>query len=456
MAYGDEIRAARRKLGWSYTRLILALSQEAQRQGVGIMSDRSLSTALSRWENNRFTPSRFYTGLLSVVLGLPDAGDIAARTSTYARDLDHAVDDLEVLTRWDHDERPIFTSADGLVNSDQVISGYLFAHSLSFDDLRVPSPSLVAGDSVADQIRAAASNLMSVDFEQGGGHVRAALTDYFRGDVVPELRIDRPAAQRCAVYSAAAEVTQLLGWAAYDSGHHSVAMRYFTLGLRLADEAADHLMGARLLANLSHEFNSLGNYSQALTAARAAQAALRGRGTAAVETMCLMMEARALANLHDERGAALAISHAERIFERSTGSEPEWIGYYDAAELSGDIAHAFRDLGIPARTREFTQTALGPTTPRRTRAFIQLVAADATLASGEVEEAAQLATSALRSGSELQSRRYLQYVQAFCRAVPDLTHPAMAEFMDMVTTRYPRLLRPVDGSKRVRIRSSSR
>lgn len=405
------------------------------------MSDRSLTTALSRWENNRNTPDRVYRALLEAVLGLPAAADIAVRTSTYERDLERAIEALDLLTRWGYQGRTGSTSTAGPVEIDGVISGYLFARSYSIDIPVLPNSTAMVQHPVVDRIRATVSTLMSLDFEQGGGHVESALIDFFQSSVVPELRADRASDQHRAVCGAAAEVAQLLGWSAYDAGQQSTAARYFTLGLRLADEATDRLMGARLLANLSHQCNSIGNYSQALTTARAAQAALRGCGTASVETMCVMMEARALASLRDERQAVRVISHAERLFDRRTDDEPNWIGYYDAAELSGDIAHAFRDLGIATRSREFTQAALTPTTPRRTRAFIQLVDADAALKCGEIEEAAYLATRALRSGDRLRSRRYLRYLWTFSRSVPETGNPAMAEFIDTLNDRFPKLRR---------------
>ena len=406
------------------------------------MSDRSLTTALSRWENNRNTPDRVYRGLLEVVLSLPAAEDIVVRTSSYEQDFDRAIEALDVLTRCDYREGRSFASTAGLVESDRVISGYLFARSYSVDDDRMqPESTATEQDSVADRIRAIVSTLMIVDFEEGGGNVGSALTDYFQRSVIPELRAGRASDKHRAVCGAATEVAQLLGWSAYDAGHQSAAARYFTLGLRLADEATDKLMGARLLANLSHQYNAIGNHSQALTIARAAQAALRGCGTASVETMCVMMEARALASLRDERRALQAISHAERLFDSRSDDEPSWIGYYDEAELSGDIAHAFRDLGRTTRSREFTRLALTPTTPRRTRAFIQLVDAGAALKSGDIEEAAYLAEGALGSGVILRSQRYMLYLRAFVRSVPDIRHPAMTEFIDTLNNRYPNLLR---------------
>lgn len=135
------------------------------------MSDRSLTTALSRWENNRNLPDHVYRGLLEVVLGLPVAEDIAVRTSSYEQDFDRAIEALDVLTRWDYPERRNFTSTAGLVESDGVISGYLFARSHLVDDDDHTPPDSIATEhgSVADRIRAIVSTLMIVDFEEGGG-----------------------------------------------------------------------------------------------------------------------------------------------------------------------------------------------------------------------------------------------------------------------------------------------
>ncbi|WP_195012739.1 helix-turn-helix domain-containing protein [Nocardia cyriacigeorgica] len=442
MSLGDELRAARRGKGWSYSRLVAAIRDQARRDGVRIMSDRSLTTAISRWENNRNKPDRLYMTLLAAVLGLPDADDVLVRSARYERDIDQAVNFLELLSRLDNGENDLGNSAAQLVDADRVITGYLFARSYAVDgDRHLTDRKGSHGDSVAERIRSTASTLMSVDFALGGGHVRETLITYFHANVIPELR-SASADMRGDVYAAAAEVAQLLGWSAYDAGSHAVAARYFSLGLRLADEAHDQMLGARLLANLSHQSNFIGNHSQALEFARAAQAALRGRGAPKVETMCVMMEARALASLGDRRGASAAVIHAERVFERRSVDEPEWIGYYDAAELAGDIAHAFRDLAAPSEAGEFARAALTPTTPRRTRAFIQLVAAEVALAAGDLDQAAHLATSALHSGDGLSSHRYVNYLQKFTGSVPHIDEPELAEFVDLLATRHPQFIAP--------------
>ena len=121
---------------------------------------------------------------------------------------------------------------------------------------------------------------------------------------------------RREIFSAAAEVAQLLGWSAYDAGRHGAAQRYFTQGLRLATEAGDPVLGGRLLSNLSHQANYLGRYDEALQFARAAQASGGGRATGTVTAMFLAMEARALASSGDARLCANALNLAEQAFAR--------------------------------------------------------------------------------------------------------------------------------------------
>ncbi|HET9873922.1 MAG TPA: hypothetical protein VFP89_15165 [Propionibacteriaceae bacterium] len=58
------------------------------------------------------------------------------------------------------------------------------------------------------------------------------------------------------------------------------------------------------------------------------------------------MEARALAADGDSSAADRALSASVRVFERrAEGSDPDWFGYFDDAELSAESSHCFRDLG---------------------------------------------------------------------------------------------------------------
>ncbi|MFC3965729.1 helix-turn-helix domain-containing protein [Nocardia jiangsuensis] len=429
---GEDIRAARKARGWSAPTLIAALTEAAAREGRTVMGAASLRVAISRWENGKVRPDDFHATLLAGVLCLPYGGDPVERGLEFQQDIGAAIAMIDALAEQDHDDVAALSAVDALPSPlvAQVVTSYLFGDTSVLPVAGEP----VFGVALAEQIRATVASMMSMDFQRGGGHVRRTLLRYVRTEVVPQLHAVHPGLARREIFSAAAEAAQLLGWSAYDAGRHAAAGRYFVQGLRLAQEARDHLMGARLLANLSHQANFTGRFGDAVMYARAAQSALRGHGTPAVETMCVMMEARGLAGRADRAGTTAAIRRAETSFERRTDAEPTWIGYYDGAELAGDAAHCFRDLDDAAQAREFIDTALTPATPARTAAFIQMVAGDAALIAGDFEQAASLATSALTNGADLRSARFVCYVRDFHDRLPSTAaqHPAFAEYHDLL------------------------
>ncbi|WP_280381348.1 hypothetical protein [Nocardia wallacei] len=449
---GEEIRAAREARGWSAVRTIHALIAAADQHGVKLMTVPSLKVALSRWENGHTNPDALHSRLLAEVLNLPQPDVAIGRAREYQHNVRDAITVLDSLVGNDMDDDPALlasgdaTTSPAVVSPDpaQVVTGYLFAQSPGLEIHSEP----VRGVVLADRIRSQVSTMMSMDFQKGGGHVRRSLLRFFRDEVVPQLHAPHPERVRSEIFSAAAEVAQLLAWTAYDAGRHAAATRYFVQGLRLAEEGNDRLMGARLLANLSHQANFIGEFGAAVTYARAAQSALGTWGTPSVAAMCVMMEARGLASLSDQRGSAAVLHRAEHLFERRGAvDEPPWISYYDPAELAGDASHCFRDLGLAPQTRTFVTDALTDDTPPRTRALIQVVAGDAALIAGDLEEAGALAAAAIVNGNGLQSARYLRYLSDFRNRIPAGAdqHPSIAEFTDLLHAHYPELASPQHG-----------
>jgi hypothetical protein len=317
-------------------------------------------------------------------------------------DLGRAVTLLEDLAGADIADKPGVGQAGWLSGAAPgVITGYLFASPVW---QREDEPLAASASTAASRIRATASHLMDIDFQFGGGHSRRLLLSYFQSDVVPLLREQHPEPWRREIFSAAAEVAQLLGWSAYDAGRHGVAQRYFSQGLRLASEAGDTVLGGRLLSNLSHQANYLGRYAEAVQFARAAQTSAAGGATATVTAMFLAMEARALAGSGDARMSAQALHRAELAFgQRDTSKDPHWIGYFDELEMAGEAAHCFRDLGQSRETQTFAAQAIDPVaTPPRTLAFISMVTAAGAFKAGSLDEALAHATSAL-AGAALAS-----------------------------------------------------
>jgi hypothetical protein len=284
--------------------------------------------------------------------------DVAQEATRYPADASRAVELLDAMTAADiSDDDAVMATPWDPTQTPSVITGYLFSApswQSTPDSQEVP-------DGQAARIRTTVRSLTTLDFQYGGGHTRTMLISYWRSEIIPALRrVSGGSAQRDIV-AAAAEAAEVLGWSAYDAGRHGAAQRYFTQGLRLARDAGDALMGGQILSNLSHQANYLGNFTQAVHFARAAQNATLGKASKTVSSMFLAMEARALASLGDAAGCAATLSRAEREFaNRQEAEDPAWIAYFDALELAGEAAHCFRDLGHARKTQLFAAQAVDP------------------------------------------------------------------------------------------------
>jgi hypothetical protein len=368
--------------------------------------------------------------------------DVLNDGAQYPARSEHAVDLLATLTSADLSDSPaLATSAWVTAAAPGAITGYLFAEPQRVEHAGALAES---GADIAGRIRATIRYLMDLDFQFGGGHMRRMLLVYWNTEIVPALRQRYTGVILRDVMSAAAEAAELLGWSAYDAGRHGAAQRYFVQGLRLAREANDRLMGGHLLADLSHQANYLGNFSEAIQFARAAQASTTGEASATVSSMFLAMEARALASIGDVRACAAVLHRAEQAFDQSNPSEdPEWISYFDAWELAGEAAHCFRDLSQPRETQLFVAQAIDPIrTPPRTRAFIDMVSAAGLLRASDLDQAISIATDAVTRAGSLQSTRYIRYVADFCASLAEknASHPSVRAFTELVRVSCPAVL----------------
>lgn len=292
-------------------------------------------------------------------------------------------------------------------------------------------------------IRDAAGMFMQLDFKYGGGHGHKALRHYFRHEVLPLLDVSYSEKVGTALFGAAAEVSQLLAWTAYDTGNHRLAHRYLSSTLRLTQVIDDRMFGARILGNLSHQANYLGNHAQAIQLARAAVEGAKGRATPRAMSNYWAMEARALSNAGEKAYAARAMNEAERHFEQAdSADDPTWLRYFDEAELTGEFCHCFRDLRMRREAVEQAQRAVDSTDPAyaRTLGFCRMVLAQSQLINGDLEAAVTTASLAVDGGDSLQSSRFQRYVTDFQAEVSThAAHPAVVAFNEKVSEALARL-----------------
>jgi hypothetical protein len=382
-------------------------------------------TSVSRWLNGmqpRQRTAQLITEVLSAQLertvrladiGMAGTEGVAARGTDYSASPESAVDALTTLWRADLDrsasmlDTPIATAA----WSDASLSWLVRDRQ---DRLTERRSSVRVGPSDITAIRATTTAFAQLDDMYGGGHARRALIQYLSSDLSELLVGQYTEGVGRQLYSAAAEATLLSAWMSYDAGIHGLAQRYFLQALRLAQAADDVLLAANVLDAMSHQASFLRKPREAANMARAARFGTQGRSTPGLTAHFYSMEARALAVTGDEIGASHALSEAVRVFERrQSGSEPEWITYFDDAELSAEFSHCFRDLGRTADAIRYARQAMSGAS-RRSQFFVTMVLANAHAGpGGDLNEACSVAKDALSIASQLKSARSIAYLREF-------------------------------------------
>lgn len=262
------------------------------------------------------------------------------------------------------------------------------------------------GESDVERLRTMRGTFDRLDSTYGGAHARNALVQYLRGELPQLLRAQARPEVRRALFAAAGEATQLSAWMTYDAGHHGLAQRYFVQALGFADAAEDRLLAASILDAMSHQASFLGRHREAANLARAARLGTDAVGVPILRSHFHIMEARALARVGDAEACDRAMDAAVASFDDHVAGEgPEWIGYFDAAELSAELGHCHRDLARPDRAVRYASEALDSASGDYVRSdfFVAMVLADAHLDSGNVEEGCQVARKALAVGEGLES-----------------------------------------------------
>jgi hypothetical protein len=383
-------------------------------------------TSVSRWLHGmtpRADTAACITTVLSRALGRPvslaDVGLTGSRAVPPDLGLDFsspraiAVEQIGRLWRADLEDARVILSARPSAAAWQAIPlAWLVSNPAHHGPTRSTWPS--AGIADAERVRATTDLFAHLDNNYGGGHARRALIHYLDDEVERLLHGQFTDTVGAALFSAAAQATLLAAWMSYDTGLHGLAQRYFIQALRMAEAGNDRLLGASILDAMSHQATFLGRFTEAANLARAARAGTQYLATASLAAHFSAMEARALAGLGDRRSCHLALSEAERAFERrNADSDPDWFQYFDVAELGAEFGHCLRDLGEYPAAAAHAQASIGSACGPRSDFFVTMVLADAYLGVGEEELACQTALDAMTQGERLRSARCARYVRDF-------------------------------------------
>jgi hypothetical protein len=282
------------------------------------------------------------------------------------------------------------------------------------------------GCSDVNAIREVTQTFLRLDNLFGGGRARPTVVRYLHDEVAPLLHGRYSSAVGRDLFTAAAELTRLAGWMAYDLEQHGLAQRYLIQALRLAREADDHALDGEILAGMSHQALYLGRAEDALDLARTAYASAAKAGLPALASESLIMQAHALAVSKEASACSKALNAAQQAFERSnTADLPQWLRYFDEAYMAAKFGHCFRELGQGDKAEHFAHRSLDMVDGYvRGRTFNVVLLANAHLQQQDLDAACAIGNQALDLGSGLQSARTIRYIRDLRRRMSKFSKEA--------------------------------
>ncbi|MFI6730104.1 collagen-like protein [Streptomyces atratus] len=295
---------------------------------------------------------------------------------------------------------------------------------------------LRVGHSDVSKLREAAQDARRWDSKYGGGDWRSSMVpECLRVDAAPLLLGSYSDEVGRALFGAAAELTRLAGWMAFDTGQQEAAQRYYIQALRLARAAADVPLGGYVLASMSLQATYRGFADEGVDLAQAAVERNRGLATARTMSFFRLVEARAHAKASDAPAAGAALKAAEGWLERSRDgdADPSWLGFYSYDRFAADAAECHLDLKAPGQVRRFTEQALSRPTEEfvRSHGLRLVVSAVAELESGNLDAACAAGTRAVEVAGRISSARTTEYVRDLLHRLEPYGHePRVAELRE--------------------------
>jgi tetratricopeptide (TPR) repeat protein len=386
---------------------------------------------------SRSTIANVETGRQHVPRDLWERADSALRTGGV---LASGHDDIEAAAR--RALRRAARNTSTARKAGAVQPGRLGAFGGEPSSVRVPIPDGALASRVVDgspselhdvtRLRSMRQHLKSIDNTHGGGTALPMVMGYVRQEVEPIMNGCRLAASR-NLTDVVAELYCDVGWAAYDAGQQELATKKLTDALRLAHAAGDRMLGARILAALSHQAIYIGRVRQAIDFAEAARAAARRLATPRTVAMLAAMEACAHAAAGDSRRSQQALDDAASALT-SIGRgemEPDWLDF-DEGGYWGHAARAYRDLGQLDKAEQYAQKAVGLclTEHARTRAQRAAIQATAHLRMGEVDAAAAAGLQVVHDAWNLRSSHVVGEVTQLAEAIAPFRALEAAGFLE--------------------------
>ena len=289
---------------------------------------------------------------------------------------------------------------------------------------------------------AAMQSFREADRQAGGGHLYPLVVEYLQATVAPHLFGAVTGADTKAVFTAAAALTEMAGWMAYDAGQLPLARQHFNRALDLARIGGDKELWAHILASLSHLASHMHRPDEAIRLARAGQTALPQRSRPPeLEARLLAMEARGFAALGDGAETTQILGRAEAALHRAYCAEPsQWISRFDDGSLATEAARCMQRLRRFDMAEQSARRviALRSTDRKRSRAFGQLILVSVLVAQRRLDESSNIAHDVLDATDSLGSVLVLEQLRDLQNVLePHRSVRAVATLLDRLANVLP-------------------
>jgi len=282
-----------------------------------------------------------------------------------------------------------------------------------------PAPGLdgrrIGRDDV-DTLWRAASLARKQDARFGGGDWRtSAIARTLRMQAAPMLRGTYSQTIGRELFTAAAELSRSVGWAAVDVGHHQAAQQHLTHALRLARLAGDVQSGCYVLSTMALQAFLAGHPAEAADMAEGAYERARHAAAPRVLAFAKLAEARAHARQGPghAKDAGAALHQAETLLGRiRADDDPPWLAYFTHARLASDAVEIHRDLAQPEAALRWSREAGAMSKDHFTRAVgLRTAVVGATyMQAGDLEAGIASGHQAVDILAGVQSARARDYV----------------------------------------------
>lgn len=293
------------------------------------------------------------------------------------------------------------------------------------------------GTESVDIMRMYVQTFRRIDNSYGGGHSLPKIGEYLRNEVVPMINSASSRAKvREQLFATAAELYQLAGWSAYDSGKSELGRKSLSRAIQLCQQIGHKAYVAELLAGLSHQHSFMRSPNDAVDFAIAAKETASKVGIPALDAEASVMAAHGYAQLGDKRACMAELQNAETEFCRiRTGETPDWLNYFDEAYLSAKFGHALKDLGESTQAERFARRSLDMTEGyERGRMFNTALLASTLADQGQVAEATEQGQRAVQLAGNVRSTRSTTYLSDVAeRLQPHHDDPKVKELYKLMS-----------------------